>query len=573
MPIQRTCDFQPFYMYITDCALLPYVGQPSEELRALALGSCRWLDIPTFQRGVAWDVQDIMDDLFGSESPILGNVLLGQFRRTEPLHGITEYSVIIDGLQRFTVGTALLATLHPLVLHHEPECAADASLFKTLIVRCGNLAPVFMHNDRELAGHRRQAVSHAYCALRKSIECHLRQLLSSGQAELLSKRLTEIFLSKQIAIDVYHNFDSQLDMMSAFLGINTIRVDLSPVDLLRSFVVERANQAGWDQDAIEASENQITEVFTTDDKNCRKELVALVSICLSRVRDDQKAEVLFPSWCKGFKQEELTRFLRFVVDMTEINGNGYVREIRSLGALPFAALILNYYLEFLRTGDLPTYFDDGALETTALHKFFRGCFRAFLEGKIGKSRPIVETVLKGTSLEECAEKLSESYSGFGLSTKYDPGRMEVLIQRADPKKSRSIFNATILPEKPGVSIFEPMVFGNKSLEFHIDHLIPQGALDNSSAGYLEANTIRNLCPLPSQYNKDARDTPCSIKLGPSGVYQLFASKAGASSHPYIAWLVDKQDGLGSQLDDQANLLSDIGSDRIKTIANMLCHRI
>ena len=582
MAIERACKFPAFYSYLTETALIPYNTEPSQELLALASHSCQWLEIPSFQRGIAWKVSDIVEGLLESESPIMGNVLLGQFQRDQKQLGhlpqeIRQYCVIIDGLQRFSISTALLASLYPLVLQGSPSFTADASYFMALKLRCANFAPVFQHNDKELSNHPRQAIAHAYSELRKDIENYLRDELESGNGQELAQKLSEVFLNKQVAIDVYHNFRSYLDMMSAFLGINTVRVDLGPVDLLRSFIVEKATESSWDQVTIESTENRITEIFTENNKP-KMELLPFVFICLEQVKDDETGNIIFPSWSEKLRQQNVAQFLSFVEDFLEVTDNGYIREIRDVGALPLAGLLVFYYRKLLATNEEPSFFTRGDEENPELHLYLRGCYRAYFEGKVGKSRSTIDRLLTDYSLIQCAESLSEHYSGISLTEKYSQGRLKTLVERADIKKSKRVFNAMLLPESstsPGGD-FSPHVYGNKSVEYHIDHLIPRSTLDDSEPGFLNGDTICNFAPLPSAHNKNAKATPCSLKLTEKGEYGTYINSE-STPHPYTEWLLDNQPKHGSNLDDQEllqlNSDIDIAGERLAEISMELLKRI
>lgn len=582
MGIQRTCDFPAFYGYLTESALIPHTGTPSADLVALTSHNCKWLDIPAFQRGIAWKVTDVIDELLESDSPIMGNVLLGQFQRSDKPLGyldekVQQYCVIIDGLQRFSIGTALLSVLYPLALHHSPQYSADASYFAILKLKCANMAPVFQHNDKELLNHPRQAIANAYAELRDGLDKQIKGYFEDGEAEAFAEKITDVFLNKQIAIDVYHNFTSHLDMMSAFLGINTIRVDLGPIDLLRSYIVEKATQSGWEQSTIEQIENRITDVFTQNNQP-KSELLPFVFICLEQVDDDSKATRLFPSWSSALLEDDVLTYINFIEDFMNVEDNGYVREIRELGALPLAGLLIHYYKLFLETGIEPSFFKNMYKEDEELYFYYRGCFRVYLEGKIGKTRTIIERLLDEYDLKQCAEKLSESYTSMSLEKAYDEGRLKNLIQRADIKKSKRIFNAMLLPtsDQPPGALFEPKIYGMKSIEYHIDHLIPRSTLENDRPGYLEGDTILNFAPLPASFNKEAKATAASEKLSSNTFYKSYIYN-NPSPHPYCKWLVEHQANFGSDLDDQELLQhtqgGDLTAERLKEITNELIIRL
>ena len=61
MSISRTGGCPPFLEYITRQALIPRFSGPVNQslMNLAAYGSFRWIEIPSYQRGVVWD-----DELF-----------------------------------------------------------------------------------------------------------------------------------------------------------------------------------------------------------------------------------------------------------------------------------------------------------------------------------------------------------------------------------------------------------------------------------------------------------------------------------------------------------------------------
>ncbi len=142
-----------------------------------------------------------------------------------------------------------------------------------------------------------------------------------------------------------------------------------------------------------------------------------------------------------------------------------------------------------------------------------------------------------------------------------------------------MFNAMLLPVKASGfgGPFQPLPFGRAASGFHIDHLIPESMLQENNPGYEEGHTLRNLAPLPSNQNRIAKATSCSSKLGAGGIYQNYIANPQALVHPYCAWLVQQQGGLGAALDAQmyleANQNPAIGADRVTHIQSSLVTRL
>jgi hypothetical protein len=98
-------------------------------------------------------------------------------------------------------------------------------------------------------------------------------------------------------------------------------------------------------------------------------------------------------------------------------------------------------------------------------------------------------------------------------------RLKANLASADSKKARRIFNACLLPEraKRGDTFF-PKMFGRKSKEWQVDHLIPQKLLTKNQSGYQQGIRLQNFAPLPVNYNRTASNTPASEKLKLGGIY-------------------------------------------------------
>lgn len=160
MLIHRTGACPLFIEYITKQALIPRVTTPSTQFLQLTQYNFRWIDIPSYQRGLVWDAE-MFEELLNSKSVFLGNAIFGAFDLTTPREtrfaqipfSANKYEILIDGLQRFSIGTALLAILHALVLADHPLKVAEAVHFLPLRTQMLGWTPVIQHNDQELQGH------------------------------------------------------------------------------------------------------------------------------------------------------------------------------------------------------------------------------------------------------------------------------------------------------------------------------------------------------------------------------------------------------------------------------------
>jgi hypothetical protein len=151
------------------------------------------------------------------------------------------------------------------------------------------------------------------------------------------------------------------------------------------------------------------------------------------------------------------------------------------------------------------------------------------------------------------------------------------LNNVDKNKSKRVFNAMLLPGTNQLgAAFAPLVFARRRGTFHVDHLIPESLLLPNMAGEGEGSTIRNLAPLPANQNTAAKNTPCSTKLAPGGLYDVHV-RGGGLFHPYCDWLVNGAGIQGVHLDQQAllqpNSQPDVGTQRVDKIADELLVRL
>jgi hypothetical protein len=584
MAIQRSGPTPQFFEYIIGNALIPKSNPPPEEIISLTTYNLQWVDVPNYQRGIAWEIENI-EDLFTSDSVLLGNVILGQFPVDNNFNflpeTVTNYSVLVDGLQRFSVGTLILTILHPLVFSSHPSRAADSAYFNALGARCIPLAPVYLYNDFELSNHPRQAISGSYKNLRASFRRNIERRFANGEGASVAEEILNLFLHKQIAVDIYFNFNNPLQLMNTFIGINTVRVDLGPVDLLRSYIVEKAVSSGWNMAEIEDMENKFTELFSQNDKP-RVELLPFVSIILLKISGSgQEPTTVFPSWESNLLTSEVFEFLEFIEEFLGCENNGYVIEIRNCGATPFASILSYYYNNYRHvSGNKPSFLSGGTNENDELHKFLCATYRVFLDGRIRLTRIYGERLFEGTilSLSDVADDMSMAFLALDTSQTVDVNWLKTVLKRVDRKRAQRVFNALRLGEKTlgWGSEFLPDNYGTRAIDYHVDHLIPTSVIDIHGDGANEAQKIMNLAPLPSNQNRVARATSCSSKLANGGIYDNYISTSD-SPHEYCQWLVQSQGSYGSDLDRQEllepNMNPDIGIERLGWIAANLLQRL
>jgi hypothetical protein len=586
MCISRTGQCPIFLKYITEQALIPRARQPSADFVELTRYNFHWIDVPSFQRGLVWS-EDLLEELLASRSVFLGNAILGSFPADRSLpafsklpESASDYEVLIDGLQRFSIGTALLSILFPLVLSDTPERGDDAGHFTSLRMQAGIWGPVYQHNDFELKNHQRRAVADSYQAFRKRLQTWIVGRFDRGEATSLGVETIQLFLQRQIAPDVYHGFSSVYEVASTFIGLNTVRVQLNIVDWLRSVIVDQGGQAGWSPDVIEDLENRFSSTFNRDSGvGPEAELVPLASI-LKEILTEGTAEEkrrVFPSWGSGFIVEEVEQLLDFVEQVSDHDGNPFVREIRLCGAIPFAALILNFYRCQLMEGEEPAFLKGGDSDDPALLQFLRAYYRVVFEGRVARTREYAKRLLLADEkLGEVADRLSRNFIGKPLEERVDRDWLVATLKSADSKRARQIFNACLLPEHNTGSSFHPHRFGRNAEDYQIDHMIPASILEPHQAGGPEGQLLMNFAPIRKTTNVKQLNIACSHKLAEGGVYQMECIN-NSDTHPYLRWLLENQGPEGSLLDVQELLQTaaspNLAAQRIEWIADRLLSRI
>jgi hypothetical protein len=588
MPIRRTGDCPLFLDYVTRQALIPRSDTPQAEFVQLTKYNFRWIDIPSYQRGLVWDEEDF-SSLLNSNSVFMGNAILGSFllpvsRGTFALlpDSATTYEILIDGLQRFSIGTAVLNILHTMVLAAHPLRSPDAPHFGALRTQAVTWAPVYQHNDRELQAHNRKAIRDSYADFRQALANWIESEFNQGRAADLATKIEHLFLQRQIAPDTYYGFQSEYDVTSTFIGLNTIRVQLNIVDWLRSVIVDRGSASGWSSAELASIDNRFTEVFTRGNSPAPDLMpfAAIVLECLTRPSSTkpQHAKAIFPSWEAGLQEPEVVRFLEFVEEIKSSGGNAYFREIRQCGKIPFAGVICYYYRHYLATAQLPSFLNGGIAEDVELHAYLRANYRALFAGRIGRTRIFSERLLREQiSLHDIANELSVFAVDRDLGTPIDGDWLAATLKISDQNRAPRIFNACLLPRStsPG-AMFEPHAYGKRATTYQVDHLIAESVILANQPGEQEARTLINFAPIRRPANNAQGNISCAAKLADGGSYANECINDD-SVHPYVEWLVATQSNHGAFLDQQERLqpnsVPPIAQERIQWFVNELSERL
>src|SRR5581483_7695836 len=582
MGITRTGNTPSFLEYVIEQVLIPRSATPTPEfVRVTEFGGFRWIDIPSYQRGLVWD--DVkFEELLDSTSVFLGNAILGCFRIPEDRAGfekvptgVHDYEILIDGLQRFSIGTALLNILFPLVLTNYPSKAVEAPLFTALKQHCMPYSAVFQHNDTELENHSRRAVRDSYREFRATLARWVELEFKGGNVEGFAQKAQRLFLSRQIAPDTYHGFGSPYEVSNTFIGLNTIRVQLSIVDWLRSLIVEKGDRSKWPGTVVEAVENRFTEVFIrgTDPE---RELMPFAAIIKGCIESEAQASKVFPSWKTGLAVQEVLDFLDFVARMFEHRKNEYFAELRQCGAIPFAGCLCYYYRLFLGSKRDPSFLTDGTDENGELRAYLRANYRALFDGRIGRTRDHAEKLLVDEcTLMQIADEISTQFTKRTLSESVDPAWLIASLKETDKRRAPRVFNACLLGNGADTE-FKPHRYGKSASSYQIDHLIPESALIENALGEPQGHLLMNFGPIRRTANNKQSNLMCSQKLCDGGSYHVEMHN-DENIHPYIEWLVMNQAKHESFLDRQdllqPNSNPPIADERIEWLAHRLLERL
>ncbi len=527
------------------------------------------IEVPPFQRGIEWGGPEV-EELLDTKSATLGTVILANLAgRAQPL--------LVDGLQRFAVGTALLVELYPEVLAASPRNRIAAAHFVRLQAEAGNFQPVFQTNSDVLTKHPRLAISSSYGTLLQEVRELVNRELRTDASDFAG-RVQRLFLDRQVGIDLYSGFSVYSELTSTFIDINTQGLDLSPTDLLRAQLVDQGLQLNWTAADIQDMENDFTETFGRSPQTHMRTLGKFLN---SAVEDTTRRTTILSNW-PGLTKADVSDLLAFIdstIDAAQSGTYPYLGQSYACGPQAFSLVLILYWLLYKRGRGKADFAGGGFATQNDLHLLLRALYRRLIDGTIFRIESAIDWLLANAARATpgtLADQIGQGTTSGSLSGSPDRGWLEQSLRRADLKRSRQIFNACLLPVRTSVGgPFPTMGFGRKAGDWTIDHLVPQAKIAPARAGEVEAFLLPNLAPLPASVNKSIRDLDCAIKLGPTGPYIHYKDK-----HPYIEWLVTTQYPAvspTSAFDDQSHLASGstpaIGDDRIEALADILEDRL
>lgn len=325
------------------------------------------IKIPSWQRKLVWDREQI-DQLITSESSMFGTVILAKG------HTDSESWILIDGLQRFSVGTALLNALYDEVLSSDPTRKSDAVYFNILSKPMKELQPVFKWNHERLSNHGRRGIKNSYNTLFQEAKAYVLEKLDED-AKAFGDAVVKAFMIKQVAVDPYSGFYKQSDLIKTFLSINSTGEPLTKIDLLRAKILEQLERKQFPGNVLDDIENSFTDTFQAGKGKYFHDLGVNVYNIMFELGDDAQLgtpqsgtsvtghspQYIFPNWDE-ISQEDFNDFFEYhqnMVNLAKITEDHdwkwpYLSEIFPF-KLPYIMMTMyyykNHYLKFLSKRD------------------------------------------------------------------------------------------------------------------------------------------------------------------------------------------------------------------------------
>jgi hypothetical protein len=375
----------PVYLaYITNYCIVDDVSDPkitradyNQTLQSLApritgTAGPQDIKIPSWQRKLVWD-KIMIDSLVNSESSMFGTVILSKGDRQ------TDTWTLIDGLQRFSSGTALIHALYHEVLSSTPNRPTEAPYFETLKDTLGKKIAVIEWNHKRLSNLGKRGVKASYISLYEEVKDYVTEQLDKD-AEKFATAIIRSFLIRQVAVDPYAGFGEEIDLIRTFFSINSTGEKLSKIDLLRARILGHLEQKGLDGNVLDEIENNFTDTFQKErgnryftDLGIQMYNIMYYEKNSSQIGTTQSGQTvlghdpffIFPNWDDVAKEDfdemfeyhirvaELPKIMKMVGSSPQYQWP-YLAEIFPF-KLPYIMLTMyyykNHYLNFLRKRD------------------------------------------------------------------------------------------------------------------------------------------------------------------------------------------------------------------------------
>ena len=311
------------------------------------------IKIPVWQRRLVWDTEKI-DGLVNSESSMFGTVIIAKGESQ------SDTWTLIDGLQRFSSGTALIHALYDLVLSPTPSRQTEAPFFTTLKNTLGVKSAVIEWNHKRLSQLGKRGVRSSYNSLYTDIEKYVNQQLDKNPEEF-AKALIRTFLIRQVAVDPYSGFGPEIELIRTFFSINSTGEALSSVDLLRAKILGHLESKGLEANVLDEIENDFTETLQKGRGNryftdlginmynimyTAKDTAQLGTAQSGTTIRGNDPAYIFPNW-NNIQKKDFDEFFTYHIAMADIPKITKVEGNRPEYAWPYLAEIFPYKLPYI----------------------------------------------------------------------------------------------------------------------------------------------------------------------------------------------------------------------------------
>lgn len=583
-------------------------NDPDAGIGAHLIGNYQTLRVPSFQRGVEWSFDTLLECI-GSKSESLGTIVLG---RAIP---IPDVSYLLDGLQRFAAFTHLLHrldsllfdaptannpnpwNLHPTVLAR-PSFAALRNIAALHIGKRGR----FHYNYRALHRLQRRIVASTYADWCQKAGDHFDRLLTPQHAAFNAADSAAFidqlaaFASKPLIVVEISGFPNIPALLATFLGLNSIRVELTGADVCRSVVVEGLLEGHGSPNEVLHIDNQYNATLLTPAGRVKRGLSPLVKVLEHDWVDERSGRILpalfaQPIIAANVRSEfaELAAWIDSIA--TFCNVSTYLDFIAQIGDNPYVATMLYYFHRHKSAGTLGTPPPDNEL-----HQLSVAYLRRLLDGGVGDSLPITKAIGANsvTTLPDFLQRVNPARSG-NFNGAVPRAWLDVQLNGVrGPQTAKLVFNGCLLPRIRGPqsqafgSLFEPVTFERGANNWQIDHLIPQQNFSGAvSPGDPYKDSLRNYCPAIGSDNAAYNATDCALKLDLAAAnyatYRTTPRKLRGNNqpHPFIDALLNAQGqhGGNAELNNRDWLANNslagrcYGAERIQIIGDLLIDRL
>lgn len=566
------------------------------------------IEIPVYQRSIQWEV-DTLKDCIASASPLIGVAITGSL--TLAPHKL----VLLDGLQRFSVFTALFTHLDSLLFPTPSPGAANswdlhptlipaATLLQTACSSFIGVRDVIACNDALLASHRRTMLAGSYRAFKTSFIPEVDRLIRATHPGFVLSESTAFitaltrFVQRPVFVNGYSNFQSLADLIAAFIGINTIRVELSTADVCRSHLVTLAYFGGATSAQLDSCESKFDGTILRADGRIKAGWAPLVR-AIEHDWLTQANSGLIPSLNSkpGIGSailSELEEVCDWLDDYSSFSDE-YSRLIADIGDNPYVATALFSFHHRRASGTLAS---GHPLHARALHFLVIAYLRRLLDGTVGDTLSITKRAANDPTLKLRALIDLINPAGAGPINSAVPRAWLVncLDRCRSEATAKVVFSACLLPEIRTVGstalggALQRMNFFKGQNNWTLDHIVPASVLSSIPLppGAAYKDSLRNLLPILGSDNSAYQRTDPNIKFTNSGYYATYCGtpgdvrkQFGGAGHPYIDAVVSKQMGYASSaLNDPSGLANVnpatgicVGQERLEVLADVLLTRL